>query len=106
LLRRLFKQWLVPTLCRRDIIVIDSLATHKVTGVCDSIEATDTQRLYLPPYPQNFNPSKGDLPSLRLLYAVCRTIHSGFMEKIGSLLHSFSPQECSHSFAHAGYGST
>jgi len=49
---------------------MDNLAPRKVTGVRDSIKAIGTQRLYLPPYSPNFNPSKGDSPSLRLPYAV------------------------------------
>src|SRR6516162_3415407 len=44
------KQCLVPTLKRGDIVVMDNLPVHKVTGVREAIEAAGATLLYLPPH--------------------------------------------------------
>src|SRR5438046_7597491 len=45
---------LVPTLNRRDIVIIDNLPAHKVAGVTDAIEAVGATAVYLPPYSPDF----------------------------------------------------
>src|SRR5664279_4987964 len=47
---------LVPTLARGDTVIIDNLASHKVTGVREAIEAVGAKLLYLPPYSPDLNP--------------------------------------------------
>jgi len=47
---------LAPTLSRGDIVVIDNLASHKVAGVREAIEAVGAKLLYLPPYSPDLNP--------------------------------------------------
>ncbi len=47
---------LVPTLSKGQVVVLDNLAAHKVTGVREAIEATGAKLLYLPPYSPEFNP--------------------------------------------------
>jgi len=86
---------------------MDNLASHKVTGMRDSIQATSAQPLYLPPYLPDFNPIEMVFAKLKtsLRWAAKRPIQA-LWEKIGSLLDSFSPLECSHYFVHAGYVST
>lgn len=41
---------LVPTLSQGDTVIIDNLASHKVAGVREAIEAAGAKLLYLPPY--------------------------------------------------------
>lgn len=43
------QQFLAPTLRPGDVIVMDNLSAHKVTGVEDAIRATGASLLYLPP---------------------------------------------------------
>lgn len=43
-------QVLVPTLRRGDIVVMDNLPAHKMTGVRAAIEKAGAQLRYLPPY--------------------------------------------------------
>ena len=50
------KQGLIPTLQSGDVVVMDNLATHKVSGVRESLEAAGVRLLYLPPYSPDFNP--------------------------------------------------
>lgn len=39
-----------------DVVVMDNLASHKVEGVVEAIEAVGASVLYLPPYSPDFNP--------------------------------------------------
>ena len=47
---------LCPTLCSNDIVIMDNLSSHKVSGVRELIEETGAALLYLPPYSPDFNP--------------------------------------------------
>ena len=44
------KQMLAPTLKPGDIVVLDNLSSHKVTGVRKAIAATGATIRFLPPY--------------------------------------------------------
>jgi len=50
------KQGLAPTLRAGDLVILDNLATHKIRGVREAIEAAGARLLYLPPYSPDFNP--------------------------------------------------
>ena len=47
---------LVPTLAPGDIVVMDNLGSHKVTGIREAIEAAGATLLYLPPYSPDWSP--------------------------------------------------
>jgi transposase len=49
-------QILVPLLCPGDIVIMDSLSSHKVSGVREAIEAVGARLLYLPAYSPDLNP--------------------------------------------------
>jgi transposase len=49
-------QFLAPTLKPGDVVVMDNLSAHKVSGVREAIEAVGASLLYLPPYSPDFNP--------------------------------------------------
>jgi transposase len=68
------RQGLVPTLQPGDVVIMDNLATHKVAGVRQAIEAVDARLLYLPPYSPDFNPIEN------------------FWSKIKHILRSLSPR--------------
>jgi len=50
------KQCLVPTLKRRDIVVVDNVSFHKVAGVEEAIQTAGASLRYLPQYSPEFNP--------------------------------------------------
>jgi transposase len=50
------EQFLVPTLKPDHIVVADNLATHKVAGVVEAIEAAGATLRYLPQYSPDLNP--------------------------------------------------
>src|ERR1700730_3026723 len=52
------EQCLVPTLKRRDIVVVDNVPFHKVAGVEEAIHAVCASLRYLPKYSPNLNTTK------------------------------------------------
>ena len=50
------QQGLALTLRPGDVVILDNLATHKIRGVREAIEASGARLLYLPPYSPDFNP--------------------------------------------------
>jgi transposase len=98
------EQCLVPTLDRRDVVIMDNLAAHKVPGVRSAIEAVGAQLRYLPPYSPEFNPIEQSFSRVKanLRTAAERTI-VGLVRRIGTIVRSFGAQECTNYFEHAGY---
>ena len=98
------KQILAPTLTAGDIVVMDNVATHKVAGIREAIEARGATLLYLPPYSPDLNP-------IELAFAKCKALLRSAAARsvdllwhtIGHILDAFSPAECAHYLAHAGY---
>src|SRR5438445_8337527 len=50
------EQCLVPTLKRKDIVIVDNVSFHKVAGVEEAIQASGAELRYLPPYSPEFKP--------------------------------------------------
>jgi hypothetical protein len=53
------EQCLAPALTSGDIVVMDNLASHKVAGVEEAIEAAGASVWYLPPYSPDLTPKIG-----------------------------------------------
>ena len=99
------QQCLAPTLARRDTVIMDNLAAHKVAGVRQAIEAAGAQLRYLPQYSPDFNPIEQGFSKVKskLRKAAERTV-KGLCRRIGLISRSFNPLECANFFEHAGYG--
>ena len=97
-------QGLAPTLRPGDVVVMDNLGAHKVKGVREAIEAKGARLLYLPPYSPDLNPIEHAFAKLKALLrrAAARSVDV-LWQAIGQLLDAFSPTECLHYLAHAGY---
>ena len=50
------KQFLVPTLSKGDIVIMDNLSSHKVKEAVETIEATEAYIIFLPAYSPDLNP--------------------------------------------------
>lgn len=50
------REVLAPTLQPGDILLLDNLATHKVSGITDLLAARGARLEFLPPYSPDFNP--------------------------------------------------
>jgi transposase len=102
--RAWIEQFLVPTLKPGEIVIMDNLPSHKVTGISDAIEATGARLRYLPPYSPDFNPIEQVFAKFKALLrkAAARTV-TRLWREIAKALNKFSPQECAAYLAHCGY---
>src|SRR6202045_1043331 len=98
------KQCLVPTLKRRDIVVVDNVSFHKVAGIEEAIQAAGASLRYLPPYSPEFNPIEFVFHPLKALLrkAAERTIE-GLERCVGSFIRALNPSECMGYLSHAAY---
>jgi transposase len=98
------KQCLAPTLKRGDIVIMDSLPVHKVSGVKEAIEVTGASLLYLPAYSPDLNPIEQAFSKLKahLRKAAEETV-PGLVRRIGRVLDTFTARECANFLRHAGY---
>ncbi len=98
------RQVLVPELAKDDIVIMDNLPAHKVTGVRQAIEKAGANLLYLPPYSPDFNPIELAFSKLKALLrkAAARTI-TELWDVIGEAIDKFPPGECKNYFNAAGY---
>ena len=100
------QQCVVPTLSPGEIVSMDNLPAHKVAAVRQTIEATGAELRLLPAYSPDLNPIEQSFAKLKahLRKAGERSVPA-LWDRIGTILQTFTPQECKNFFTHAGYGS-
>ena len=100
------EQMLVPALRPGDIVIIDNLGSHKGKAVRRAIRAAGAKLFFLPPYSPDLNPIEQAFAKLKTLLrkAAERTIEATW-KRIGTLLATFTPQECANYFINSGYAS-
>jgi transposase len=98
------KQGLVPCLQRGDVIVMDNLATHKVAGVREALEAAGARLEYLPPYSPDFNPIENLWSKVKqaIKSQNPRTARQ-LLKAAGAAFATVTPTDCQGFFLHAGY---
>ena len=98
------EQFLAPGLKPRDIVVMDNLPSHKVSGIRETIEAQGALLLYLPPYSPDLNPIEQVFAKFKaaLRKAAARTV-TKLWDEIAKTLQTFSATECTAYFKHCGY---
>lgn len=99
------EQVLCPRLRPGQVVVMDNLSAHKVSGVRELIEARGARLLYLPPYSPDLNPieqawskSKQVLRSLK-----ARTAET-LDHAVAEALKTITAENAVAWFAHCGYG--
>jgi transposase len=104
LFRAYVEQHLVPTLSAGDVVVLDNLNSHKVSGVRQAIERRGATLLYLPPYSPDLNPIEQVFAKFKWLVKTAqeRTV-DGLWRCCGRLIDRFSESECRNYFRHCGY---
>jgi transposase len=102
--RAYLQQCLVPTLTRRDVVVMDNFAAHKVPGVREAIEKAGATPRYLPKYSPDLNPIELPYSKFKdhLRKAAARTVR-GLYRAIHAFLLRLGARECANYFRHAGY---
>jgi transposase len=98
------RKFLCPTLRPGDIVILDNLSSHKVTGVEEAITAVGTTVLYLPPYSPDLNPIEKFFSKLKsLLRKAAKRSIDELWKEIGRLLDSVTQSECENFIASCGY---
>ena len=104
----IFRFWvercLVPTLKPGDIVVMDNLSSHKVSGVRLAIETAGARLAYLPPYSPDLNPIEQFFSKLKAMLrkAAVRTVGE-LWRAIGEIIKTIEPPECLNYLANSGY---
>jgi transposase len=97
-------QFLVPTLRRGDVVVMDNLASHKGAAVRRAIRAAGALLIFLPPYSPDLNPIEQAFSKLKTLL---RKENARTREQIETcirdLLAKITTKECANYFPDAGY---
>jgi len=104
----LFLAWLsqilVPLLRHGDIVIMDNLSSHKVSGVREAIEAAGARLLCLPAYSPDLNPIEILFAKLKsqVRSLATRTV-SALWDALGAVSKTVPPAECGNFIRHAGY---
>ena len=95
---------LVPELKSGDIVIMDNLPAHRVSGVREAIEQAGARLLYLPPYSPDFNPIENAFAKFKtLLRATAARTIPDLWNAIADAINRFTPDECRNYLAAAGY---
>jgi transposase len=95
---------LVPELSPEDIVIMDNLPAHKVSGIREMIEAAGASLLYLPPYSPDFNPIEMAFSKLKafLRKAAARTKQE-LDAVIADAIERYPADQCVNYFSACGY---
>ncbi len=97
-------EFLVPTLRRGDIVVMDNLSSHKGAAVRCAIRGAGAKLIFLPPYSPDLNPIEQAISQLKtLLRKENARTKEGVIEGIGKLLDRVTPKASANYFREAGY---
>jgi transposase len=98
------EQILAPTLKPDDIVIMDNLGSHKSDAVRAAISSTGARLFFLPPYSPDLNPIEQAFAKLKhaLRKAKERTVEA-LWKRIGTLIQTFSKEECKNYFINAGW---
>ena len=98
------QQFLAPTLAAGDIVIADNLASHKVSGVREAIEACGASLWFLPPYSPDLNPIEQAFAKLKqFVRSAAPRTRETLWNTLGSAVGRFSAKQCQNFFTHAGY---
>ena len=97
-------KFLVPTLRRGDVVIMDNLSSHKAVAVRRAIRSAGALLMFLPPYSPDLNPIEQAFSKLKtLLRKENARTREQIEQCIGTLLDRITAQECANYFRDAGY---
>ena len=98
------RQGLAAVLQVGDLVIMDNLATHKVAGVREAIEAAGARLLYLPPYSPDFNPIENMWSKIKqALRSLAPRTQAELLVAAGLAFDTISTTDCLGFFLHARY---
>jgi transposase len=97
-------RFLTPTLKKGDIVIMDNLPSHGVSGIEEAITAVGAKLHFLPPYSPDLNPIEQAFSKIKskLRSTAARSIHA-LHDAIEQILKTISPAECANYLANSGY---
>ena len=102
--RGYIERCLAPSLRAGAIVVMDNLASHKVTGVREAIESVGASVWYLPPYSPDLNPIEKLWSKVKAwLRRVAARSVEGLIQAVGEALRAVDANECRAYFRSCGY---
>ncbi len=100
-------QGLAPTLRTGDLVILDNLATHKVRGVREAIQAKGARLLYLPPYSPDFNPIEPMWSKVnQILRSHAPRTETELLEAAKAAFQTVSAIDCKSFFSNANYATS
>ena len=97
-------EWLVPSLRPGDIVVMDNLSSHKVSGVVAAIEEAGAMVLFLPPYSPDFNPIELMWSKIKAILRKLKVRSKDLLDDaISYALDSVTPSDIAGWLKHDGY---
>jgi transposase len=98
------EQGLVPQLQPGDWVIMDNLATHKVSGVRAAIEGAGARLEYLPPYSPDFNPIENLWSKVKeILRSLAPRTGGELLKAAGIAFAAISLADCKGFFLNAKY---
>lgn len=95
---------LAPTLAPGDIVIMDNLGAHKVSGVRELIEARGAKVIYLPPYSPDLNPIEKCWSKIKTYLRTAKARTREALEKaLKEALQLVSAKDAIGWFASCGY---
>jgi transposase len=102
--RHFMDEVLVPTLRPGMVVVMDNLASHRVSGVRESLEAAGCRLVYLPPYSPDLSPIELTWSKVKQLVRTQapRDVKT-LIESIGESISQITADDCRGCFRACGH---
>lgn len=103
LFREYVNKMLVPSLRPGDIVIMDNLSSHKVSGIVEAIEAVNAAVLYLPPYSPDMNPIELMWSKVKAILRKLKASKGLLNQAIVEALEAITQSDIAAWFRHDGY---
>jgi transposase len=98
------EHFLVPSLSKGQVVVVDGLGAHRTDKVRELIEQRGAELLFLPSYSPDLNPIEEAFSKVKaLVRKVGARVREALVEAIGRALAAVTREDAAGWFAHAGY---
>lgn len=98
------EQVLCPTLSEGDVVVMDNLSAHKVSGVRELIESRGAKLVFLPPYSPDMNPIEKCWSKIKTYLRAAKARSRETLEKaLAEALRLITKEDAAGWFASCGY---
>ena len=106
----MFTAWLEQSLLRElrpgDVIIMDNLSSHKVSGVSAALRSAGYGLLYLPPYSHDLNPIENMWAKIKsILRGLKARTFNELMNTVKTAFGRITQKDCAGFFKHCGYRS-